>query len=79
MAKFITHYNNKYELINLDLIENIYAMLDKENPIKDSDGFYTLILDASQKECSEQYIEKFKTIEELEKRLDEIMTIANGE
>ncbi|KKN21525.1 hypothetical protein LCGC14_0924420 [marine sediment metagenome] len=77
MAKFITHFNNKHALINLDLIENIYAQRDGAPPlpIKDSDGLFTLILDPpwyinEEIETKVEYIEKFKSVEELEARLN---------
>ncbi len=82
MAKFITHYNNKYELINLDLIENIYAVTnyrdDKRVPIKDSDGFFTLKLDSPWYNPDDQtsYVEKFSSIKDLEGRLEVLQRIS---
>lgn len=71
MANFITHYNNKYELINLDLLENVGAVMDVKitEPIKDSDGLFTLLYDF---QGSDQYVEKFTTVNKLKRRLDDI-------
>ena len=81
MDRFIPHYNNKFELINLDLIESIYAVtgsMDDGYPIKDSDSFYTLILNApcygDTMKPSINYTEKFETIEQLKARIITLRT-----